>query len=109
MATLVLFEQSSGKFCLNFVPLILSVSPNVMHFVGTFLIMRARGVRPICYRKGLKLWKNCNNQKRVRKWLVDGMHPPHLPLDPPLVTNCDEIFISHKANQWKRNNLIITG
>ena len=85
----------------------MSVSINVMHFVRTFLIMRARGVRFICYRKGLKLWKNCIHQKHIRKWLVEGMHPPH----PPLVTNCDETFISQKANQWKRNkfnNLIKT-
>ena len=37
----VLFEQFLGKFWLNFLPLNLSVSPNVMHFVHTFSIMRA--------------------------------------------------------------------
>ena len=41
MATLVLFEQFSRKFCLNFLTLILSASPNMMHFVRTFSIMRA--------------------------------------------------------------------
>ena len=45
-------------------PLILSVSPNVMHFVPIFLIMRAWGERFICYRKGLKLWKKCGPTKR---------------------------------------------
>ena len=45
MAILVLFEQFSGKFCLNFLSQILSVSPNMMHFVRTFLIMRAWNVR----------------------------------------------------------------
>ena len=39
-AILVLFEQVLGKFCLNFLPLILSVAPNMMHFVRTFSIMR---------------------------------------------------------------------
>ena len=38
---LVLFEQFSGKFCLNFLTLNLSVSPNMMHFLRTFSIMRA--------------------------------------------------------------------
>ena len=38
---LVLFKQLLGKFCLNFLPLNLNVSPNMMHFVRTFSIMRA--------------------------------------------------------------------
>ena len=36
----VLFENFSGKFCSNFFTSILSVSPNTMHFVRTFSIMR---------------------------------------------------------------------
>ena len=52
VAILVLFEQFSGKFCLNFWPLILSVSPNIiMHFVRTFLIMRAWDARLIVIEK----------------------------------------------------------
>ena len=43
VAILALFEQFLGKFCLNFLPLNLSVSPNIMHFVHTFSIMRAQG------------------------------------------------------------------
>ena len=39
MAILVYFEKFSGKFCLNFLTLILSASPNMMYFVRTFLIM----------------------------------------------------------------------
>ena len=35
------FEQFSGNFCLCFWPLILSASPNMMHFVRTVSIMRA--------------------------------------------------------------------
>ena len=41
---LVLFEQVLGKICFKFFPLILSVAPIMMHFVRTFLIMRAKGV-----------------------------------------------------------------
>ena len=41
MAILVFYEQCSGKFYLYFWPLILSVSPNMMHFVRTVTIMRA--------------------------------------------------------------------
>ena len=41
IAILVLFEHFSGKFCLNFLTLILSASPVMMHFVRTFSIMRA--------------------------------------------------------------------
>ena len=41
VAILVLFKQFSGKFCLIFLPRVLSVSPNMMHFVRTFSIMRA--------------------------------------------------------------------
>ena len=41
VAILALFEQILGKFCLNVLPLNLSVSPNIMHFVRTFLIMCA--------------------------------------------------------------------
>ena len=47
MAILVHFEKFSGKLCLNFLTLILGASPNMMHFVRTFLIMCAYGVRLI--------------------------------------------------------------
>ena len=40
----MLFEQILGKFCLNFFILIRSASPNMMHFIRTFSIMRAYGV-----------------------------------------------------------------
>ena len=51
VAILVLFEQILGKFCLNCLPLILSVSPNIMHFVRTFSTMRALGLRLIVIEK----------------------------------------------------------
>ena len=38
---LAFFERFLGNFCLNFLPLNLSVSPNTVHFVRTFSIMRA--------------------------------------------------------------------
>ena len=41
MAILVLFEHFSAKHCLNFLTLILSTSPNMVHFVRNFSIMRA--------------------------------------------------------------------
>ena len=47
IAIVVIFELFSRKFCLNFLTLILSASPNMMHFFRTFSIMRAYGVRLI--------------------------------------------------------------
>ena len=41
MTILALFENFLGKLCLNFLTLILSTSPNMVHFVRTFSIMRA--------------------------------------------------------------------
>ena len=41
---LALVEPFLVKFCLNFLPLKLSVLPNMMQFVHTFSIMRAQGV-----------------------------------------------------------------
>ena len=41
IAILVLFEYFSGEFCLNVLIVILNASPNMMHFVRSFAIMRA--------------------------------------------------------------------
>ena len=41
MAILALFKQFLSKFRSNFLPLNLSVSPNMMHLVRTFSIMCA--------------------------------------------------------------------
>ena len=41
VAILALFEQFLRKFCVNFLPLNLTVSPNMMRFVLTFSIMQA--------------------------------------------------------------------
>ena len=54
MVILVLFESFSCKFCLNFLTLILSASPNLMHFVRTFSILRARR-RAYRYRRDFTL------------------------------------------------------
>ena len=51
VAILALFEQFLGKFRLNFLPLNFSVSPNMVHFVRTFSIMRAYSVRLIVFEK----------------------------------------------------------
>ena len=47
------------------------------------------------------------SSKTCSKVTGGGMHPPPSPVDPPLDTNCDETFTSQKANQWKRNNLLL--
>ena len=41
VAILVFFERVLGKFWLSFVPLILNVAPNRIHFARTFSIMCA--------------------------------------------------------------------
>ena len=51
VAILVLFEQFLSKFCSNCLPLNLNVSLNMMHFVRTFLIMRAKSVGLIAIEK----------------------------------------------------------
>ena len=51
MTVLVLSEHFSGILCSNFLTLILSTSPNMVHFVRTFSIMRAT---TYCYRRGSK-------------------------------------------------------
>ena len=55
MAILVLFEQFLDKFCLNFVPLILSVSPNMMHFIRTFsnVMEKVRNYEKIVFIKNM--------------------------------------------------------
>ena len=51
VAMLELFGQFLGKFCLNFLPLNLSVSAEMMHFVYIFSIMPAQDVRLIVMEK----------------------------------------------------------
>ena len=65
VAILVIFEQFLGKFCLNFLPLNVSVSPNIMHFVRNIFDYACFGREDYCYRIGSKLWRNCIHQKHV--------------------------------------------
>ena len=51
MAISVPFDQFSCKFCLNFLTLILSALPNMMHFVRTFSTMCAYGVKLIAIKE----------------------------------------------------------
>ena len=64
MAILALFEQNYGKFCLIFLPLTPSPSPNMIHFVRTFLIYACLRRKDDFYQIGLKLRKNCIHQKQ---------------------------------------------
>ena len=64
MAILALLNNFYGKFCLIFLPLTLSPSPNMIHFVRTFLVYACLRRKDDCYQIGLKLWKNCIHQKQ---------------------------------------------
>ena len=76
VAIVVLFKQFLGKFCLNFLSLNLSVSLDMMHFIRTFSIMRAEGVRLIVIETVRKYGKTViiKNMFENGWW---GMHPPH--------------------------------
>ena len=64
MAILVLFEKFSDKFCLNFLTLILSASPNMTHFFSHIFDCACLRRKAYRYRRGSKLPKNCIHQKR---------------------------------------------
>ena len=55
MAILVLFEKFSAKFCFNFLTLILSALPNMMHVVRAFSIFACLRGKAYCYRGCSKL------------------------------------------------------
>ena len=63
VAVLALFEQFLGKFCFNFLPLNLNVSPNMMPYIFDYACL---GRKVYCYQKSLKLWKNCIH---LKTWL----------------------------------------
>ena len=54
MAILALLDNFYGKFCLIFLPLTLSASPNMIHFIHTFLIYACLRRKDDCYQIGLK-------------------------------------------------------
>ena len=82
-AVLVLFKQFLRKLCLNFLPLNLSVSPNIMHFVHTFSIMRALGMKLIVIERVQKYGEIVFIKNMFQNgWRGDAS--PTLPLDLPL-------------------------
>ena len=80
IAILVIFEQFPRKFCLNFLTLILSASPKMMHFVRTFLIMRAQSTRLIAIEEVRNYGKNaCIKNIFKNEWWEDAnpsSYPP---------------------------------
>ena len=74
MAILVLFKQFLRQILFNFLAPILSLSPNMMHFVRAFRFMLARR-KNYCYRRGWKLQKTVfiKNIDENGRW---GLHPP---------------------------------
>ena len=75
MVILALLEQFLGKFCLNFLPLVLSASPSVMHFLHTFSI-KAYG---LLLSKRLETVGKLCSSKTFWKWLVRGCVPSPAP------------------------------
>ena len=72
----MLLEYFSCKFCLNCLTLILSASPNAMHFAHTFLSMRAQGVRLTA----IEEVRNYEKIVYVKNIFENGwweMHTPH--------------------------------
>ena len=72
--------------CFNFLTLILSASPNMMHFVRTFLIMRAQGERLIAI-EGVRNYRKivAYASKKFLKMAGGRMHIFYpIPLDSPL-------------------------
>ena len=49
VAILVFSEKILGKFCLNILPLNLSVSPNMMHFCSYIFDYACLGRKVCCY------------------------------------------------------------
>ena len=66
----------------NFFTLILSASPNMMHFVRTFTIMRAQSVRLIAIEEARNYGKNaCIKDIFNNGWLKDA-YPSSYPPEP---------------------------
>ena len=63
-AILELFEQFLWQNLFKFLPLTLSSSPNMIHFVRTFSIYACLKRKDDCYQIGLILWKNCIHHKQ---------------------------------------------
>ena len=75
IANLVLFEKISGKFCLNFLTLVLSASPHKMHFLPIFSILCAKGVRHrLLLSKKFEIMEKLYTSKTFLK-MADGCMP----------------------------------
>ena len=61
MAILVFFKQFLRQFCSIFLPLTLSPSPNMQHFVRTFSIYACLRSKDHCYQKYSTFWKICSH------------------------------------------------
>ena len=84
MTILMLFEKFSAKFCLNFLTLILNALPNVMHFVRTFSIMHAYGVRRIVFEEARNYGKNvCIKNIFQNGWWEEAYPSSYLPRSTP--------------------------
>ena len=73
MAFLVLFEEISRKFCLNFFTLIVSASSNMMHFVRTFSIMRVKD-ESLLLSKRFQIMEKLYTSKTCLKMAGGRMH-----------------------------------
>ena len=62
MAILLLFEKFSGKFCLNFYPNSECFAKYAfsLHIFDYACLRR----KAYCYRRGSKLWKNCEDLRQ---------------------------------------------
>ena len=97
-AILVLFQQFSGKFRFNFLTLILSASPNMMHFVRTFrlCVLKAQG---LLLSKRFEIMKKLYTSKTFLKMSGGRMH---ILILPPLAISCrnhqkSQAYFSHLA------------
>ena len=97
VAILVLFEQFLGKFCLNFLPLNLSVAPNMMHFVRTFLIMRAYCVTLIVIEKV----RNYGKVAFIKNMFENGRWGDASPTFPPGSASECNLVVHAKHKQHK--------
>ena len=98
MAILVLFEQFSRIFCFNFLTPILSASPNMMHFVRTFSIMRANGVRLIAIKEVSNYGKIVGYRPTSKTFLRTASGRMHSCI-PLILTPGSALTISYRNHQ----------
>ena len=69
-------------FSLNFLTLFLSASPNMMHFVRTFSVMRARR-KDYRYQRDSNLWKSCMHPRIFENGWWEDAYSSSYPWVPP--------------------------